>query len=96
MAPPDRPQPRSRSKATPAVDEAAGATPIAPTAAAPAPAPVPARLISRTATAPAAAFVQLNVRIDLDVQLDLETIMTREGLSKVGAVTDAIRQAAGK
>lgn len=88
----DRPQPRSRSKATPAVDEAAGATPIAPahTAAA------PARLISRTATAPAAAFVQLNVRIDLDVQLDLETIMTREGLSKVGAVTYAIRQAAGK
>ena len=51
---------------------------------------------SRTAAAPAAAFVQLNVRIDLDVQLDLERIMAREGLSKVGAVTLAIRQAAGR
>ena len=92
MATQDRPQPRARSKATPAVDEAAGATPIAPAHTA----PTPARLTSRTATAPAAAFVQLNVRIDLDVQLDLETIMTRECLSKVGAVTYAIRQAAGK
>ena len=49
MATPDRPQPRSRSKATPAVDEAAGATPIAPAHTA----PTPARLTSRTATAPA-------------------------------------------
>lgn len=35
MTSPDRPTPRARVKATPAVDEAAGATPITPAAPAP-------------------------------------------------------------
>ena len=86
MTSPERPTPRPRAKATPAVDEAAGATPITPTA--------------RVTAAPVAghpgAFTQLNVRIGLDVQSDLEYLMTREGLNKVNAVSFAIRKAAGR
>ena len=90
MTRPDRPAPRARVKATPAVDEAAGATPIAPTAP---PAPTLAAVPIKQ-PGPAAAFAQLNVRITLDVQGDVEYLMTQQGLNKVNAVSDAIRKRA--
>ena len=88
MTSPDRPTPRPRVKATPAIDEAAGATPITP-AAVPAPVKPAAPAVSS-----AGAFAQLNVRITLDVQGDVEYLMTQQGLNKVNAVSDAIRRRA--
>lgn len=85
----DRPTPRSRVKATPAVDEAASATPITPAAP-----PTAARTPPATPTARTNAFAQLNVRITLDVQDDLEYLMALQGLNKVNAVSDSIRQRA--
>jgi hypothetical protein len=87
----DRPTPRARVKATPAVDEAAGATPIRPAAAPARVAPPPAQTVS-----PPGAFAQLNVGITLDVQGDVEYLMAREGLNKVNAVSDAIRRRAAE
>jgi len=84
MTNPDRPAARPRSKATPAVDETAGATPIAPAAFKPIP----------TATSMPGAFAQLNVRITLDIQADVEYLMTQQSLNKVTAVSDAIRRRA--
>ncbi len=79
----DRPTPRARIKATPAVDEAAGATPISPAVAPTPDRTPPAPPITRTG-----AFAQLNVRITLDVQDGY--IMAHEILNKVNAVSDAI------
>lgn len=72
------------------MDEAAGATLIAP-AAAPAPTLV---AVPIRQPGPAAAFAQLNVRINLDVQADVEYLMSQQGLNKVNAVSDAIRRRA--
>lgn len=90
MTHPDRPTPRARAKATPAVDEAAGATPIAPVV----PPAVTLAAVPIKQPGPAAAFAQLNVRITLDVQADVEYLMSQQGLNKVNAVSDAIRRRA--
>lgn len=85
----DRPTPRTRVKATPAVDEVAGATPIAPSVA-----PLPATPVPAVQTGKSNTFAQLNVRITPDVQHDVEYLMARDGVTKVSAVSEAIRKRA--
>lgn len=72
------------------MDEAAGATPIAP-AVGPAPTLV---AVPIRQPGPVAAFAQLNVRINLDIQGDVEYLMIHQGLNKVNAVSDAVRRRA--
>lgn len=90
MTSPDRPTPRRR--ATPAPDEAAGATPIAPQPAAAAvavgPPPRPA------ATKRRKTYAQLNVRLDTTVMDLFEALQEHDGSSQVDTVRTLIREAA--
>jgi len=77
----DRPGSRTRSKATPAVDEVADATPIAPAASNPPP-----------GSSTSGVFAPLNAGNTLDVQGDVDYLMAHQCLNKVNAVSDAIRK----
>lgn len=94
MISPDRPAPRRR--ATPAPDEAAGATPIAPQpqAAVLSRPPVPAP----PSTGPAATrrrktYAQLNVRLDDTEFAQFEAIQAHDGTSQIDTVRTLIREA---
>lgn len=88
----DRPVPRRR--ATPAPDEAAGATPIAPRTAT---LPVAPQASSTAAnTKRRKTYAQLNVRLD-DAELALfEALQEQDGTNQVDTVRTLIREAAAR